>query len=103
MGDLAPGCDSHAIVVGILCPSIKQDLDGSHPCGVTLLSPCVVLSVSEMLTEVMLCPRAGQSEGHLSFLYSAECACVSRPHKRIECAHPLILFLATKAGDGQGY
>jgi hypothetical protein len=46
MGELAPDHDSHAVVVGIVRPSIGRDLGGAEPRGVTLPSPGVVFSIN---------------------------------------------------------
>ena len=63
MGELAPSCDSHTIVVGIVHLSIGSDLGGAEPREVTLSCPSVVLFVSGVLTKATLCPRDKRLEG----------------------------------------
>jgi hypothetical protein len=95
MGELAPGHDSHAIVVEIICSSNGRDLGSAEPREVMLSSPSVALFVSRVLAEMTLYPRAEWTEGLPSFLYSVEYVCASRLGRRIECVHPPRLFLSS--------
>ena len=70
----------------------------------TLLSPDVVLSISGVLTEVTLCPRAEQTEDYRPLILGGVYASASCSGRCIEDVFPpLIISLAGKAGGGRGH